>query len=104
VINALSGVEIEFEDEYVNDRCDTVFNKRLHKLSYEFYDIIDRLEKLGCILRDVDIGLIDFLSLHRGKEICLCYRIDEDRIAYWHELYDSFEGRRPLKELVKKRR
>ncbi len=62
------------------------------------------LEKIGCILRDVDIGLIDFLSLHRGKEICLCYRIDEDRIAYWHELYDSFEGRRPLKELVKKRR
>ncbi|MEK6861761.1 MAG: DUF2203 domain-containing protein [Nanoarchaeota archaeon] len=103
-INTLSEVDIEFDDEYVNDRFDTTFNKELHKMSYGFYKIIDKLEKIGCILRDIDIGLIDFLSVHNGKEICLCYRIDENRIAYWHELYDGFEGRRPLKELIKRRR
>lgn len=101
-INALSEVEIEFEDIYLNDRFDTKFNKKLHKLSYEFYRIIDKLESIGCILRDIDLGLIDFLSTHNGKEIFLCYRIDEDRIAYWHYIEDGYEGRKPLKELKRK--
>ena len=103
-INALSDVNIEFEDDYLNDRFDTAFNKNLHKLSYNFYQIIEKLENLGCILRDIDIGLIDFLCLYNGKEICLCYRVNEDKILYWHDLEDGFEGRKPLKELLRKKR
>lgn len=101
-INALSDIEVDFDDDYLNDRFDTSFNKKLHKLSYEFYDIIDKLEKLGCILRDIDLGLVDFLSMYKDREICLCYRVDENKISYWHNLEDGYEGRKPLKELKRK--
>jgi hypothetical protein len=55
-----------------------------------------RLEAMGVELKDLDIGLVDFRARRRGREVYLCYRVDEDDIRYWHELDAGYAGRRPL--------
>lgn len=57
------------------------------------------LEAMGIELKDIDSGLIDFPALHRGRVVLLCFRLGEERIAYWHELTTGFAGRRPIAEL-----
>ena len=48
------------------------------------------------ILRDPDSGLVDFASERDGEQIYLCWRLGEERIAFWHPRDTGFMGRRPL--------
>ncbi len=56
----------------------------------------DELDTFGCVLKDPDKGLIDFLSLRNGREIYLCWYLGEERINFWHYLDTGFAGRQPL--------
>jgi hypothetical protein len=60
---------------------------------------VARLEELSITLRDIQTGLIDFPALVAGRQICLCWRLGEDQIEWWHELSEGFGGRRRLSEL-----
>src|SRR5579863_7202042 len=59
-------------------------------------DALDRIEHIGAQVKDLDIGLIDFLSLDRGQEVCLCWKLGEDRIRFWHGAEEGFRGRKPI--------
>jgi len=59
-------------------------------------ELMGELARFGCVLKDPQTGLIDFLSLRDGREIYLCWRLGEDRIRYWHYLDTGFAGRQPL--------
>ena len=59
-------------------------------------DLIDELSSYGCVLKDPSIGLIDFLSLRKGREVYLCWHLGEERINFWHYLDAGFAGRQPL--------
>lgn len=55
------------------------------------------IEEMGVLLKDADVGLVDFL--HRrsdGREVYLCWRYGEPKVAYWHELHAGFAGRKRL--------
>ncbi len=56
----------------------------------------DRVEEAGALIKDVDIGLIDFLSRYQGQEVCLCWKLGEDKIRFWHGLSEGFRGRKPI--------
>src|SRR6266567_2843080 len=58
--------------------------------------LADELDTFGCVLKDPDKGLIDFLSLRNGREIYLCWYLGEERINYWHYLHTGFAGRQRL--------
>ena len=60
---------------------------------------IQEIERLGIELKDIDEGLIDFPSHHRGRVVYLCWRLGEETIGYWHEITTGFAGRRPVSEL-----
>lgn len=62
--------------------------------------LLDELKEIGCDLKDYRTGLIDFIGLHDDREICLCWKLGEPSIDYWHELHDGFAGRRSVSELV----
>jgi hypothetical protein len=55
-----------------------------------------RLSELGIQLKDVNTGLLDFLSVRDGREVYLCWRFDEPSVAHWHDLEAGFAGRQPL--------
>lgn len=58
----------------------------------------ERVELAGALLKNVEIGLIDFLSRYRGQTVCLCWKLGEDRIGFWHGLEEGFKGRKPIDE------
>jgi hypothetical protein len=55
-----------------------------------------QLEALDIVLRDPRQGLVDFPSMRDGDEVYLCWRLDEERVGWWHEPEAGFAGRRPL--------
>jgi hypothetical protein len=59
-------------------------------------DAADRVEAAGALLKDVDTGLIDFLAHYRGETVCLCWKLGEDRIRFWHGLEEGFRGRKAI--------
>lgn len=63
--------------------------ERLNKL-------LGEVQQLGCELKGLDEGLVDFPTERDGRTVYLCWKLGEERIAYWHELDSGFAGRQPL--------
>ncbi|HLW76554.1 MAG TPA: DUF2203 domain-containing protein [Bryobacteraceae bacterium] len=59
-------------------------------------DAFDRIEQIGALVKDLETGLIDFLSLYHGQEVCLCWKLGEDRIRFWHGIEEGFRGRKAI--------
>ena len=57
---------------------------------------LEKIEEIGCQIKDLDIGLIDFLTLYHGREVCLCWKLGEPHIAFWHDTEEGFRGRKPI--------
>ena len=58
------------------------------------------IEATGCILRDVDLGLVDFpFRASGGATIFLCWRLGEPAIAFWHGVDEGYAGRKPISQL-----
>ncbi len=59
-------------------------------------ETFERVQELGCLVKDLDIGLLDFPTMYRGREVYLCWRLGEDRIEFWHHIEEGFGGRQPV--------
>jgi hypothetical protein len=59
-------------------------------------EIFERVEEMGVLIKDLDIGLIDFLTHYHGREVCLCWKLGEDHIRFWHGSDEGFRGRKPI--------
>ena len=57
---------------------------------------VDRLLELGVLVKDPDLGILDFPALHDGEIVLLCWRVGEESVGYWHGMTDGFAGRRPI--------
>ena len=57
---------------------------------------IESVQEAGCLIKDLDIGLIDFPTNYRGVEVYLCWKLGEDRIRFYHRQDEGFAGRKPL--------
>lgn len=60
---------------------------------------LELITETGCVIRDIDDGLVDWPAQDRGRDIWLCWRYGEPEVAYYHELNTGFAGRRPVSEL-----
>lgn len=59
---------------------------------------IQKLEDLGCVLKDMNTGLVDFPAVRLGTRVWLCWRLEEDHVRFWHGLHEGFAGRRSVDE------
>ncbi len=69
------------------------------QISRSFVELRSRLVALGqfgVVVRDIESGLIDFPSFREGREIYLCWRLEEERITTWHEVDAGYSDRKPL--------
>jgi hypothetical protein len=57
---------------------------------------IEEIQELGCLIKDLDTGLIDFPTTFRGREVYLCWKLGEAAIAFWHGVEEGFAGRKPI--------
>lgn len=71
--------------------------KRNHERSRaQLAEAIEAITELGVQVKDLDIGLIDFPTLFKGREVLLCWRLGEAAIQFWHGLEEGFRGRKKI--------
>jgi hypothetical protein len=69
----------------------------LMSASAEITRRVRNIAALGVLVKDLDMGLIDFPTLRGGREVYLCWRLGEgSRIAWWHDVDSGFAGRQRL--------
>ncbi len=69
---------------------------RLRELAAEITQAVERVNDLGCLVKDVDAGLVDFYALQDGEAVFLCWQFGEPAISTWHGLEEGFAGRKPI--------
>ena len=58
--------------------------------------MLERFQEAGCLVKDLEKGLVDFPTLFRGEEVYLCWKLDEPSIGFWHGTHEGFAGRKPI--------
>jgi len=71
--------------------------RRLRAAVQEANEIIDSIQRAGCQLKSVELGLVDFPAVINGQEVLLCWRLGEPEIMYYHSWEDGYAGRRRLR-------
>jgi len=73
-------------------------NAEIQKLLEEITYFLEELSEIGCIYKDPTFydGIIDFPSIIDGKEVFLCWHINETDILFYHNIEDGFAGRIPI--------
>jgi len=71
---------------------------RLQDLEESIKALMVQLEDIGCYYKDwnFEIGLVDFPAIIHGQEALLCWRSDEQKVAWFHGYEDGYTGRRPI--------
>ena len=57
---------------------------------------LDRILETGCIIKDLDVGLLDFPAIIDNQDVYLCWKLGEDRIRFYHRQDEGFAGRKLL--------
>jgi hypothetical protein len=69
---------------------------RLDTSAAALKDAIEQVEQTGAQIKDLDIGLIDFLARFQDQDVCLCWKLGESGIGFWHGVEEGFRGRKPI--------
>jgi len=79
------------------DRNQTIdARKRRDTSAASLRSAIEQVQALGCVVKDLDIGLIDFPTEFRGVEVYLCWKLGEPKIEFWHGVEEGFRGRKAI--------
>ena len=70
--------------------------KASKRLTEQLEGMVAGITQKGIVVRDMDRGLVDFPALREGREVCLCWLLEEDEIRFWHDMDVGFAGRQPL--------
>ncbi len=62
----------------------------------KYNHLIREIELVGCEIKGIREGLVDFPSIREGREVYLCWRMPEKEIRFWHGLDAGFAGRQPI--------
>jgi hypothetical protein len=68
----------------------------LNRIISSLYKEIEEMEKLGVLIKSLDEGLVDFASKRFDEEVWLCWKVEEEKIKFWHGKNEGFIGRKPL--------
>lgn len=71
-------------------------NPELSRLLVEFDHLdalLHQIQDMGIEVKDLMIGLIDFVALKDGRDVYLCWKYGEGPIQFWHEIEAGFSGR-----------
>ncbi len=58
-----------------------------------FYSRVDNIHSTGCLVKDLDLGLVDFYSLQNNRVIFLCWKLGEPAISFWHDISSGYASR-----------
>jgi len=72
----------------------------LRKRHADLAEVISRgvqtIHRWGCLVKDLDRGLVDFYALSGDRLVFLCWQLGESEISHWHTIEGGFSARMPL--------
>ncbi|HZC45123.1 MAG TPA: DUF2203 domain-containing protein [Candidatus Acidoferrum sp.] len=68
----------------------------LRSFATNMAEAASQIESFGCILKDIDLGLIDFPYDTGDEVVFLCWQFGESRMIAWHSVDSGFSERQPL--------
>ncbi len=74
----------------------------LRPIASRMSELASEIQELGCFLKDIDQGLVDFPFLieadgdDEDEVVFLCWQYGEPRIVAWHSVEGGFGQRRPI--------
>ncbi len=71
------------------DRLESARSQATDKLD----NLANELADIGCELKDWESGLVDFPARLDRRDVYLCWKLGEEHITQWHEVYAGFAGR-----------
>jgi hypothetical protein len=88
-ISMLGGMEVN---------PDHVARRKLERVSLvqSIEAAVKEIQRSGCLVKDLDMGLLDFPALLNGVEVYLCWKLGETKIEWWHSTHDGYSGRRRI--------
>ncbi len=69
----------------------------LREIANRMAEMAAQIESFGCILKDIEQGLVDFPFDSDGEIAFLCWQYGEPHVIAWHSIEDGFAGRKPLR-------
>ena len=60
-------------------------------------NLVNGIQANGCIVKDIETGLVDFYFSNNGELAFLCWKYGEQRIKHWHPVDEGFKTRRPIR-------
>ena len=73
-----------------------VQDAQAQELQAELVGLIERIQSHGCVVKDLDLGLLDFPALRGGQLVNLCWKMDEVEIGFWHGIDEGFAARKSI--------
>jgi hypothetical protein len=74
--------------------------ERLDGLGIEVRQVLQEIEALGGVVKDLETGLVDFPGHGPGEQrdrvVNLCWRYGEEAVLFWHGMDEGFAQRKPL--------
>lgn len=93
------GAELETALAEATPKNQPQIQKELDHVLERFQGYVKELNKIGCQLKDHRTGLVDFIGRFQDRDICLCWKLGEEKIEYWHETNAGYTGRQPVASL-----
>ena len=70
--------------------------QELSDMVQEFNYLVGEIQGLGCQLKDLDNGLVDFYHIRDDNIVNLCWKFGESRVEHWHDLDKGYAARQKL--------
>lgn len=72
---------------------------RMEELVGAYNTRLEELDRVGCVIKDLNSGLVDFYCRSGDRLVFLCWKMGEKKIRFWHEIEGGFAGRRPIDQM-----
>lgn len=89
----------KIEEFKPNSKQRAEVEKVIDRTRERLVSLAEELQGVGAELKDPEIGLIDFIGRHQGRDVYLCWKLGEARIGFWHELDAGAPGRQAIETL-----
>lgn len=76
---------------------EAVLRGQVDFLASRLEEQLEKITELGCVPKDLDLGLVDFPARVDNREIYLCWKLGEQNVDFCHGLTDGFAGRKRLR-------
>jgi hypothetical protein len=89
----LSGRDLEANDVYSDELAEV--ERGLRRDTQRLREYVEELRQLGVEAKGDD-GLVDFPAILEGRPVCLCWKLGEPEVQFWHEVNAGYAGRQPI--------